>query len=50
VKDVAAWESVVTDPDFVSAIAADENEFIKAPIHIMLGYDHTVIGDAVRPK
>ncbi|KAH7139332.1 hypothetical protein B0J11DRAFT_589065 [Dendryphion nanum] len=50
VKDIESWQSVVTDPDFVSAIAADEGEFIKAPIHIMLGYDNTVIGEAVKPK
>jgi hypothetical protein len=40
----------VTDPDFVKAIAPDEDNFIKAPINIMLGYDNTVIGDAVKAK
>jgi hypothetical protein len=50
VKDVETWESIVTDEDFVAAIAPDEKHFIKAPIHIMLGYDNTVIGDAVKPK
>ena len=50
VKDLETWESIVTDPDFVAAIAPDEAHFIKAPIHIMLGYDNTVIGDAVKPK
>ena len=50
VKDIETWESIVTDEDFVAAIAPDEAHFIKAPIHIMLGYDHTVIGDAVKPK
>ncbi|KAF2008023.1 hypothetical protein P154DRAFT_419472 [Amniculicola lignicola CBS 123094] len=45
VKDVAAWESVVTDEDFVQFLAPDEQHFIKSPIHIMLGYDNTVIGE-----
>jgi hypothetical protein len=50
VKDVESWKSVVTDPEFVTAIAADEANFIKAPIDIMLGYDNTVIGEAVKTK
>ena len=50
VKDVETWKEIVTDPDFVAAIAPDEAHFIKAPIHIMLGYDNTVIGEAVREK
>ncbi|KAF2646388.1 hypothetical protein P280DRAFT_525203 [Massarina eburnea CBS 473.64] len=50
VKDVETWESIVTDPAFVAAIAPDEDNFIKAPIHIMLGYDNTVVGDAVKTK
>jgi hypothetical protein len=40
----------VTDEAFVAAIAPDENNFIKAPIHIMLGYDNTVLGEAVQSK
>lgn len=50
VKDVETWESIVTDEAFVAAIASDEGHFIKSPIHIILGYDHTVIGEAVEPK
>ncbi|KAF2681421.1 hypothetical protein K458DRAFT_391809 [Lentithecium fluviatile CBS 122367] len=50
VKDIETWESIVTDEDFVAAIAPDEAHFIKAPIHIMLGYDHTVIGEAVKAE
>ncbi|KAF2650886.1 hypothetical protein K491DRAFT_666528 [Lophiostoma macrostomum CBS 122681] len=50
VKDLETWEGIVTDPDFVTAIAPDEDNFIKSPINIMIGYDHTVIGDAVKPK
>ncbi|KAF2011498.1 hypothetical protein BU24DRAFT_282677 [Aaosphaeria arxii CBS 175.79] len=46
VKDIESWQSVVTDPTFVKAIAKDEDNFIKAPIHIMLGYDNTVICEA----
>ena len=49
-KDIETCKSIVTDPDFVAAIAPDEGHFIKAPIHIMLGYDNTVIGDAVKGK
>jgi hypothetical protein len=37
--------SIVTDEDFVKVIAPDEENFIKKPINIMLGYDNTVIGD-----
>ncbi|KAF2264729.1 hypothetical protein CC78DRAFT_543778 [Lojkania enalia] len=50
VKDIETWKSIVTDPDFVEVIAPDESHFIKAPIHILLGYDYTVIGDTVKPK
>ncbi|KAL1611845.1 hypothetical protein SLS60_000066 [Paraconiothyrium brasiliense] len=50
VKDIETWKEIVTDPDFVAAIAPDEDHFIKAPIHIMLGYDNTVIGEAVKNK
>jgi hypothetical protein len=50
VKDIETWVSIVTDEDFVAVIAPDEAHFIKAPIDIMLGYDNTVIGDAVKPK
>ena len=42
--------SIVTDPEFVAAIMADEDHFIKAPIHIMLGYDNTVVGEAIKAK
>ncbi|KAF2440514.1 hypothetical protein P171DRAFT_319014, partial [Karstenula rhodostoma CBS 690.94] len=45
VKDIETWKEIATDPDFVAVIAPDEDNFIKAPIHIMLGYDNTVIGD-----
>lgn len=40
----------MTDPAFVAAIAPDEDNFIKAPIHIMIGYDNTVIGEPVKTK
>jgi hypothetical protein len=42
--------SIVADPAFVAAITADEDRFIKAPIHIMLGYDNTVIGEVIKAK
>ena len=50
VKDIETWKEIVTDPDFVAAIAPDEDHFIKAPIHIMLGYDNTVIGEAIKHR
>ncbi|KAF2251958.1 hypothetical protein BU26DRAFT_561739 [Trematosphaeria pertusa] len=50
VKDVETWQEIVTDPAFVAAIAPDENNFIKAPIHIMLGYDNTVLGEPIKAK
>ncbi|KAL5371326.1 hypothetical protein DPSP01_014345 [Paraphaeosphaeria sporulosa] len=50
VKDIETWKEIATDPDFIATIAPDEDNFIKAPIHIMLGYDNTVIGDAVKNK
>jgi hypothetical protein len=50
VKDIETWKEVVTDPDFVAAIAPDEDHFIKAPIDIMLGYDNTVVGEAIKNK
>jgi len=43
VKDIEAWKEIVTDPDLWLRL-----HFIKAPIHIMLGYDNTVIGEAVK--
>ena len=30
--------------------SADEPNFLQAPIHIMVGYDHMVIGDEWTPK
>ena len=50
VKDVETWKEIATDEDFLAAIKPDEDHFIKAPIHIMLGYDNTVLGDAVKTK
>lgn len=35
---------MVSDPDFVKYIAADEAHFIQAPITILFGFDNLVIG------
>lgn len=34
----------------MAAITADDDHFIKAPIHIMLGYDNTVVGEMIKAK
>jgi hypothetical protein len=50
VKDLGTWKEIATDENFLEAIKPDEEHFIKAPIHVMIGYDNTVVGDAVKGK
>ncbi len=37
------WKEIVSDTDFVTAVAADEANFILAPINIMFGWDNLII-------
>ena len=45
VESLEDWKFIVTDPDFVRVIAADEGNFIQAPITVSLGYDNFVVGE-----
>ena len=47
VKDVETWQSIVTDPEFAGVVRKDDANFVQVPVHIMIGYDNTVIGDPV---
>ncbi|KAB5511237.1 hypothetical protein GE09DRAFT_982273, partial [Coniochaeta sp. 2T2.1] len=50
VDSLEDWVEIVSDPDFQKEVQADEPNFLQAPIHIMVGYDHMVIGDEWSPK
>ncbi|KAF2735797.1 hypothetical protein EJ04DRAFT_188757 [Polyplosphaeria fusca] len=50
VKDLETWKEIASDENFVAAIKPDEEHFIKAPINVMIGYDNTVMGEAVKTK
>jgi hypothetical protein len=50
VKSIEDWKVIMGDPDFVKVLVADEDLFIKKPIHVMVGYDYTVIGEPVGAK
>ncbi|KAK5712555.1 hypothetical protein LTR17_017936 [Elasticomyces elasticus] len=45
VDSMEDWTAVVSDPDFVREVAADEKLFILAPIHVQLSYDNLVIAE-----
>ncbi|KAK1763385.1 hypothetical protein QBC33DRAFT_598608 [Phialemonium atrogriseum] len=44
------WKAIVSDTEFVNAVAADEPHFIMAPIHVLIGWDNLIIGDDWSPK
>lgn len=48
VKNIEDWKAIMADPEFVRVLGADEDLFIEKPIHVMVGYDHTVIGEPVK--
>lgn len=66
VDSLEDWIEIVSDPEFQTKVqgecftqskapshqqfSADEPNFLQAPIHIMVGYDHMVIGDEWTPK
>jgi hypothetical protein len=50
VKSIEDWKVIMADPEFVRVLGADEDLFIQKPIHVMVGYDHTVIGEPVKLK
>lgn len=37
------WKTIVSDTDFVKAVAEDEKNFILYPINIMFGWDNLII-------
>lgn len=50
VKSIDDWKVIMGDPEFLKVLGADEDVFIQKPIHVMVGYDHTVIGEPVTTK
>ncbi|ERS95467.1 hypothetical protein HMPREF1624_07983 [Sporothrix schenckii ATCC 58251] len=43
VDGVEDWKQIVTDTDFVKAVAEDEKHFILHPINVMFGWDNLII-------
>ena len=43
VDSVDDWKQIVTDTDFVKAVAEDEKNFILYPINVMFGWDNLII-------
>ncbi|CAK7233734.1 hypothetical protein SCUCBS95973_008696 [Sporothrix curviconia] len=46
VDSVEDWKQIVTDTDFVKAVAEDEKNFILYPINVMFGWDNLIIDEA----
>jgi hypothetical protein len=43
VDSVEDWKQIVTDTDFVKAVAEDEKNFILYPINVQFGWDNLII-------
>lgn len=50
VKSLEDFANTMSDPGFAKAIAEDEELFLQRPLHVMIGYDHTVIGEPVKER